>query len=80
MILVYTRVSTGNRNDYTTLYIIIYTFVTYGWGGWWGGCFNPPKRYLEGLGGITGNRNDYTTFIIFIDTFVTLISERVYMR
>ena len=28
MILVYTRVSTGNRNDYTTLYIIIDTFVT----------------------------------------------------
>ena len=50
-------------------------------GGVGGGVvFNPPKRYLEGLGGITGNRNDYTTFIIFIDTFVTLISERVYMR
>ena len=28
MILVYMRVSTGNRNDYTTLYIIIDTFVT----------------------------------------------------
>ena len=50
MILVYTRVSTGNRNDYTTLYIIIYTFVTYGWGGGGGVVvLTPHKRIFSAL-------------------------------